>query len=62
MKETFLPLIVLYIFFPIAILSQEFGTLISRISLFSPSGSEIHFQKKFPEEISLKHHMRCAWK
>ena len=58
MKETFLPLIVLFIsfsfvlfcfvFFSIAILWLEFGTLISMISSFSPSASEIHFQKKFP--------------
>ena len=40
--------IIIIIIFSIVILSQEFGTLISMISSFSPSASEIHFQKKFP--------------
>ena len=50
MKEISLPLIGFF-FFLIAILSQEFGTLISKISSFSPSASVIHFQKKFQAEV-----------
>ena len=49
MKEIFLPLIC-FCFFLIAILSQEFGTLISKISSFSPSASGFISRRNFRQK------------